>query len=50
MATQAIEISGLTKKFGQHTAVEDVSFSVSRGEIFGFLGPNGAEKPQLFVA
>ena len=44
MATQAIEISGLTKKFGQHTAVEDVSFSVSRGEIFGFLGPNGAGK------
>lgn len=44
MATQAIEISGLTKKFGQHTAVEDISFSVNKGEIFGFLGPNGAGK------
>src|ERR1700741_4952214 len=35
---------GLTKCFGAFTAIEDVSFSVERGEIIGFLGPNGAGK------
>jgi ABC-2 type transport system ATP-binding protein len=40
----AIETNGLTKKFGDFTAVHDVSFTVHRGEIFGFLGPNGAGK------
>jgi len=40
----AIEVSHLTKRFGSRTAVEDVSFTVQRGEIFGFLGPNGAGK------
>jgi ABC-2 type transport system ATP-binding protein len=34
----------LTKRFGNFTAVDDVSLTVSRGEIFGFLGPNGAGK------
>lgn len=42
--TAAIEVSHLTKKFGERTAVADVSFSVARGEVFGFLGPNGAGK------
>lgn len=39
-----IAVSGLTKKFGNFTAVDHVSFSIARGEIFGFLGPNGAGK------
>jgi ABC-2 type transport system ATP-binding protein len=40
----AIEVSHLTKVFGERTAVSDVSFSVAGGEVFGFLGPNGAGK------
>ncbi len=39
-----IEVKNLTKKFGQLTAVDKISFSVEKGEIFGFLGPNGAGK------
>jgi len=42
--TPAIEVSHLTKEFGGRTAVADVSFSVARGEVFGFLRPNGAGK------
>ncbi len=44
MTEQVVEVRSLTKKFGDFTAVNDVSFSVGRGEIFGFLGPNGAGK------
>jgi ABC-2 type transport system ATP-binding protein len=39
-----IEAKGLTKKYGQAIAVDHISFSVGRGEIFGLLGPNGAGK------
>ncbi len=40
----AVEVSGLTRKFGSFKAVDDVSFRVKKGEIFGFLGANGAGK------
>jgi ABC-2 type transport system ATP-binding protein len=39
-----VETRGLVKRFGSFTAVNDVSFSVQRGEVVGFLGPNGAGK------
>jgi ABC-2 type transport system ATP-binding protein len=43
----AIEVEHITKKYGDFTAVDDVSFSVAEGEIFGLLGPNGAGKSTL---
>ncbi len=39
-----IEVKNLTKNFGNFTAVDDISFDVKKGEIFGLLGPNGAGK------
>jgi len=43
-----IESSGLSKKFGDTKALTDISFSVSEGELFGFIGPDGAGKTTLF--
>ncbi len=40
----AVHVQNLTKRFGDFTAVQDVSFSIPKGEIFGLLGPNGAGK------
>ncbi|HED07395.1 MAG TPA: ABC transporter ATP-binding protein [Ignavibacteria bacterium] len=40
----SIDVNELTKKFGSFTAVDNVSFSVAKGEVFGFLGANGAGK------
>ncbi len=42
--TAPIEVSALTKAFGRNRGVEDVSCAVQRGEVFGFLGPNGTGK------
>lgn len=42
--SNVIEINNLTKNYGKHRGVQDVSFSVTEGDIFGFLGPNGAGK------
>jgi ABC-2 type transport system ATP-binding protein len=44
MANDVLEVSGLTKAFGEKTVVDDVSFGVRPGEMFGFLGPNGSGK------
>ena len=39
-----IEVSHLSKRYGDHPAVSDLSFSIEKGSIYGFLGPNGAGK------
>src|SRR5216683_6812741 len=46
-AANAIEVDHIVKKYGDFTAVDDVSFYVKEGEIFGLLGPNGAGKSTL---
>src|SRR5262249_28346051 len=43
-ARWAIDVEGLTKRFGEYTAVDGVTFQVAPGEIFAFLGPNGSGK------
>jgi ABC-2 type transport system ATP-binding protein len=47
MPDHSIEVKALTKKFGAFTAVDSVSFNVRRGDIFGFLGANGAGKSTI---
>src|SRR3989339_323962 len=43
-----VEVRGLTKKYGKKTAISSLSFDVNEGEIFGFIGPDGAGKTTLF--
>ena len=42
--SMAVEVDGLTRRYGAFTAVDAVTFTVRQGEVFGFLGPNGAGK------
>ena len=42
-----IEVKGLSKKYGSHLAVNDVNFSIKKGEVIGFLDPNGAGKSTI---
>ena len=44
---QAVQVENLVKRFGSFTAVDGVTFSVDRGEVFGILGPNGAGKTTI---
>ena len=44
MTTPVLEVANLTKRFGEFTAVNDISFVIKPGEILGLLGPNGAGK------
>jgi ABC-type multidrug transport system ATPase subunit len=44
MNKKILEVKNLTKKFGDLTAVNSISFSIDKGEIFGIVGPNGASK------
>ena len=44
MSDQVLELAGVTKRYGDFTAVKDVSFVAPRGKIVGLLGPNGAGK------
>ncbi len=46
--SKAIISSGISKKFGETQALKDISFDVNEGEIFGFIGPDGAGKTTLF--
>lgn len=48
--TPVIAADGLTIRFGSFTAVEDVSFQIGKGELFGFLGPNGSGKTTIIKA
>ena len=45
---EAVEVSHISKHYGKVSALNDVSFSVSKGEIFGLIGPDGAGKTTLF--
>jgi len=47
-AAPVVEADGLTKRFGNFTAADQISFRIGRGEIFGLLGPNGAGKSTTF--
>ena len=47
MSEQAIVLNELTKHYGKHRGINNLSFSVNQGEFFGFIGPNGAGKSTI---
>lgn len=49
MSNVAIDINGITKRFGRLTALDGVSFAVNDGELFGLIGPDGAGKSTLYA-
>lgn len=44
MSEEVLQVTDLTKRFGNFTAVDDISFALKKGEVLGLLGPNGAGK------
>ena len=48
MSSLSIEVTNLTKKYGNITALDGITFTVKKGELFGFIGPDGAGKTTLF--
>ncbi len=46
-ASTAVKVDNITKTYGKRTVVNDVSFMVEQGEIFGLIGPNGAGKTTI---
>jgi len=48
MPDKSVHVQQLTKRFGETVALDDISFDVARGELFGFIGPDGAGKTTLF--
>lgn len=48
MPDKSVHVQHLTKRFGETLALDDITFDVSRGELFGFIGPDGAGKTTLF--
>jgi len=44
----SIKAANITKRYGDKTALDDISFDVAKGELFGFIGPDGAGKTTLF--
>ena len=49
MCEKVIDVQNISKKFGKSSALQDVSFSISKGEIFGFLGPSGSGKTTMII-
>ena len=45
-----IEVKNLVKKYGNHTAVDHLNFTIEEGHVYGFLGPNGAGKTTTMKA
>jgi ABC-type sugar transport system ATPase subunit len=42
-----LELDGLRRRYGSVTALDGLSFGIPTGQVFGFLGPNGADKPNI---